>query len=216
MTDTTRTMRRRRRRTVDLGSDIASRPDSLTPPTAANIIPAAAGTDAPPTSTARIVRVEDLVLRHWRDFFCRFREDEHDQEQIEYRELAAPVQKRLDLLPFKQRPDHSLMIDMMELLLELERSRFLDLSKRIDDISLQCDQLKFHAHTATLVKTHQVDEIERCAKGLVRALKGARMPESSARQVQEILALLKKLVESTASHRKTPTSIANRRPTPTA
>ena len=212
MTDSTRTMRRRRRRSVDLGMV----PDSLTPPTAANAIPppadeAAVGTGA--GGQPRIVRVEDLVLRHWRDFFCRFREDEHEQEQVEYRELALPVQERLDQLPFKERPDHSLMIDMMELLLTLERSRFLDLSTRIDDISAQCDQLKFHANTATLVKTHQVDEIERCAKGLVCALKGARMPESSARQVQEIMALLKKLVESTASHRKTPTSLI-KRPTP--
>jgi hypothetical protein len=180
--DTTRTMRRRRRRTVDLGVN----PQALTPATAAYVLPdpATAGT------AAHLRCVEDLVLLHWRDFFHRFREDERGQEDTDYRERAFAVQECLDRLPFRQRPHPQLAAAMLELLLRFERSRFEDLSFRIDELATLAEQGAFQVHSAELAKCHLFDEVTQCLKHVEHALdvrRGTSQAERAARTALERL-----------------------------
>ncbi|MBA2481245.1 MAG: hypothetical protein H0V44_11335 [Planctomycetes bacterium] len=166
---------------------------TLTPPTGPFAIP---DPQAAAQESASQLRLEDIALKHWRDFFCRFREDESD-DLSEYRERAAGVQQRLAQLPFGKRPDAALAADMLELLLSFDRSRFEELCYRVDTMSASCHQYAFQSQSAELARCHQIDEIQRCIEMLQYAIGSKRLLTHPERLVKTAAERLAKLLQPT-------------------
>ncbi|MBA3708526.1 MAG: hypothetical protein H0W83_06880 [Planctomycetes bacterium] len=198
----------RRRRSLDFMSPPHF---TLTPPTGPQQIPDPVAAGAP--ANPRHLPLEDLALTHWRDFFCRFREDESD-DVISYRESAAAIQERLNQLPFGKKPDAALAADMLEMLLAFDRSRFEELCYRLDSLSAACHQYTFQAQSAELSRCHQLDEIQRCVEMLDYAVGGKRLLTHPERLVRNAIDRLRKVIDGSAdgtgAHRVQPASTQTR------
>jgi hypothetical protein len=183
---------RRRRRSLNF---LPPPQFTLTPPTGPFALPDPM--QRMEVGTASRLRLEELAVKHWRDFFCRFREDESD-DLAQYRERAVGVQERLAKLPFGHSPDPALAADMLELLLAFDRSRFEELCYRVDTISATCHQYAFQAQSAELARCHQLDEIQRCIDMLQYAIGSKRLLTHPERLVKSVAERLVKLVQPAA------------------